>query len=406
MIPQSDWPDLSNTSICSICLHRLSIPLRQRVEHAASERSTADPIVVSVELQDGTIGYGETLPRPYVTGEDHDSVEAAVKEIFVPLLVEAHPESFSEALEFIEALPMKAPSGRAIPAARAAIELALLDVYSRYYNRPIGLDVTNWLELAEFGPPGCVALVRCSGVIATADPRRALRSVRRMRCYGLRDFKLKVGSENGDDLVAVVAEALGPALRGGGVTLRLDANGAWSSHQAVKLLRRWSDLGISFIEQPLAKGDEDNLPDIKAHTHWKIIHDESLVTLEDAQRLTEMGVADCFNIRISKCGGLIPALKLANYCRQHHIEYLLGCMVGQTSILSAAERRFLEVAAGVRFVESNYGRFLLKEDIARPSLRFRYGGRLKSLSGPGWGVQVRESQLQKLSERPCSRWRL
>ena len=52
-----------------ICVYPLQIPLRTRVSHATSERDTADPIIVAVEFLGGTIGYGETLPRPYVTGE-------------------------------------------------------------------------------------------------------------------------------------------------------------------------------------------------------------------------------------------------------------------------------------------------------------------------------------------------
>ena len=192
----------------------------------------------------------------------------------------------------------------------------------------------------------------------------------------------------------------------GRATLRLDANGAWSLHSAIESLSRWAEQGISYVEQPLAEGDEQNLPDLKAHTPWRVIHDESLVTIEDARRLHQLGVADMFNIRISKCGGFIPALKLVQFCRQNQIEYTLGCMVGQTSILSAVERRFLECVPGVRFVESNYGGFLLRDDVARPRLRFGYGGRLKPITGPGWGVAVDENQLAKFCDDRPIRLRL
>ncbi len=368
------------------------------MEHAASVRTTADPALVRIELQNGTVGYGESLPRSYVTGEDHDSVDAAARDVFAPLLMTCRPESFSEALVVIESLPMADDADRRIPAARATIELALLDVYSRCFERPIGVDVVNWLELTDFGPPGCIDQVRCSGVVATKDPQQAVSTIRKMRCYGLQNFKLKVGSKGQDELLAAVTDMLGPAIRRGRASMRLDANGAWSLDDAIEHLSRWANLNISHIEQPLARGDEQNLPNLKAHTQWQIIHDESLATLEDAQRLIDLGVADCFNIRMGKCGGFIPSLKLARFCRQNHIDYMLGCLVGQTSILSAVERCFLSCVPNVKFVESNFGNFLLADDIAKPKLRFGYGGRLKPLTGFGWSITVDESQLERFSE--------
>ena len=86
-----------------------------------------------------------------------------------------------------------------------------------------------------------------------------------MRCYGLRDFKLKVAVSGDDGLVQAVADRLARSISSGRATLRLDANGGWSLHQAIASLKGWAHLGICCIEQPLAKGDEANLQDLKAH---------------------------------------------------------------------------------------------------------------------------------------------
>ena len=126
------------------------------------------------------------------------------------------------------------------------------------------------------------------------------------------------------------------------------------------------------------------------------IHDESLVTLEDAQRLIEFGVADAFNIRVSKCGGLIPSLRLAALARRHNVCIQLGCMVGETSILSAAGLRFLEVCPGVTWAEGCFGSFLLSADVAAKALRFGYAGRPPKLKEPGLGVTVDPIRLKRL----------
>ena len=49
----------------------------------------------------------------------------------------------------------------------------------------------------------------------------------------------------------------------------------------------------------------------------------------------------------------------------------------------------------VRFVEGNYGRWLLSDDLTKPSPRFGYGGRMRALPGPGLGVRMDESKLRR-----------
>jgi len=132
------------------------------------------------------------------------------------------------------------------------------------------------------------------------------------------------------------------------------------------------------------------------------MHDESLVTQADAERLHRMGIADAFNIRISKNGGFLPSMRLAYWAGKRGIRYQLGCMVGETSLLSAVGRRFLENVPGVWFAEGSYGRFLLAGDIVKPPIRFGYGGRYRLLSGPGWGVEIDQQLLRRYTAGPIA----
>lgn len=374
-------------------IHPLSIPLRRRFEHAAHGRSEADPIVVEVELADGTLGYGETLPRPYVTGETAESVIETLRSRMPDELLPFRPTSFPDALERIDALPMRDPGGCLFPAARAAVELALLDGYSRHFRRQIA-EAAGWLGLPGLGPPGSIKKVRYSGVLSGGEPARLRRKVRMMRWYGLRDFKLKVGYPDDAERVAAVAGALGRSL-GRTTTLRLDANGAWAVAEAIQRLTALSGVPIACVEQPLDRSRDEDLAELRRHVTIDLMPDESLITLDDARRLAERGLADRFNIRISKNGGFLPALRLAHFARQNAIGYQLGCMVGETSILSAAGRRFLENMPGVTFAEGSYGRFLLSGDVVEHPVQFGCGGRPVPLSGFGWGVDVRPELLDR-----------
>jgi len=386
---------MAGSTIRSVTIYPLAIALRRKVSHATSQRAVADPVVVAVELQNGLTGYGETLPRPYVTGETVESAVAMIQQVYVPKLVEMHPEHFPGALEAIDALPFGPGDGRQCPAARAAVELALLDAYARFFDRPLS-DAVGWMGLNRFGPPGSTRSIRYSGVLASSSIDSTRKTLRLLRWYGLRHFKLKVGLPDDAQRIGAVVERIGSALRKGSVTLRLDVNGAWSCAEAVERLAALSELPLAGIEQPLARGCEADLPAVGRVTRAPLIHDESLITLDDAQRLVELGVADGFNIRISKCGGLLPALRLAEFARKHDAVVQLGCMVGETSILSAAGRRFLEMVPAVRFAEGWFGSFLLTSDVVRRALRFGYGGRGRQLAGPGLGVEVEPERLRAL----------
>jgi len=377
--------------IVNVRIYPLSIPLRIAFSHASHTRSCADPIVIQVELADGTIGSGETLPRPYVSNETRETVIHAIKETFIEELLAFRPNSFPEALERIEALPAHDELGQVMNAARAGMELALLDAYSRHFNKP-NSEAVGWSGLPAFGLPGSLPRFRYSGVLSGGDRKKISRSVRKMRLFGLYDFKLKVGYDDDIDRIQAAGKALGRSL-GRTTTLIRDTNGAWSLDRAVEILQKTANIPISCVEQPFARSSENSLIDLKRDVDVVIMHDESVVTQADAERLLSLGIGGALNIRISKNGGFLPALRLARFARRNNLMFQLGCMVGETSILSDVGRRFLENVPGVTFAEGSYGRFLLEGDIVRRSLRFGYGGKPKPLPGLGWGVDVERERL-------------
>ena len=390
---------MTEAAVQRITISSLAIPLRRRVAHAASELGVADPVVVAVELNDGTIGYGETLPRPYVTNEHVDPVVEALQRRFAAALTDFRSTSFPEPLEAIEALPWSDASGHLVPAARAAVELAMLDATMRSYRRDVD-EVVRWMGLPGFGSNGSIQQIRFSGVLAAEDLVRTLRQLRIMYWGGLRQFKLKVGVPEDRERLERVAAYLRRPIRAGKATLRADANGVWSQDQATEWLRDTSHLPIASIEQPLPRGQEEHLPSLRNAASVPFMHDESLITIEDARRLIDLGVADGFNIRISKCGGLMPSLRLAALARRANIRIQLGCMVGETSILSAAALRFLQVCPSVFWAEGCFGSLLLRSDVVTKGLRFGYGGRPPKLRGRGLGVEVDPQRLRLLCKEP------
>lgn len=393
---------MSEFVVQSLTVYPLAIPLRTRVKHAAAERVVADPVVVAVELRNGTMGFGETLPREYVTGETVESVIETISTLYAGRLSTFHPSSFATALEAVEALPWYDADARHVPAARSAVELALLDAALRRYERTMD-DVVQWMGLPGFGFPGSVRQIRFSGVMATESAARALRQLRMMYWYGLRDFKLKVGFDGDLEMVEAVLRYLRKPISARKASLRLDANGGWRPDTAAQKMERWSSSEIACIEQPLPRGQEEELVELRKQFGIPTMHDESLVNLDDGRRLIDLGVADGFNIRLSKCGGMLPSLRLAAMARKFLVRIQLGCMVGETSILSSAGLRFLEVCPGVTWAEGCFGRRLLTHDVVRRSLTFGFGGRPPNRRCVGLSGDVSVKHLQHLClDRPIT----
>jgi muconate cycloisomerase len=207
------------------------------------------------------------------------------------------------------------------------------------------------------------------------------------RLFGLRDFKLKVGVPGWERALATTHHVLRGALDAGKATLRVDANGGWTLAQALEAAPLLERHGVTALEQPLAKAADEDLLKLSQSTTCAIVPDESLLTIEDAERLIGLG-AGVLNIRIAKNGGLMPALRIAQAALAAGREVQLGCLVGETSVLTAAGVCFLRATPRVRFVEGAFGRWLLRADVARPSLRFGYGGRPPRIGPHGLGVDV------------------
>jgi len=338
-------------------IYRTAIPMR-RFEHAAAGRTVAEAVVVRLELSDGRVGAGETLPRPYVTGETIETVCRDLAETIWPALVSAR--QFATAGDIAAAIPSRDGRGRCINAAACAMELA---------------------ALASLHLPGGAArriAARVSGVLGCSDPAGTARRLRLMRLFGLRDFKLKLGlgeDVDGENL-RVVARQIRRAVAAGKCTLRVDVNGGWDAADAPGRIEALRPSGVCAVEQPVYCSAGE-MVELAQKCSLPLMADESLITIDDANVLLAEPQRIWWNVRISKNGGYLASLRLATLAARRSVPFTLGCMVGESSILSAWQRRLLELGPPPRFVEGNYGRFALADDLTNKRLRFGYGGRLK-----------------------------
>ena len=129
------------------------------------------------------------------------------------------------------------------------------------------------------------------------------------------------------------------------------------------------------------------------------MHDESLCGMIDAEQAVAGRTCDLFNLRISKCGGVLPTLRLAGYAARHGIGCQLGCQVGETAILSAAGRQFACGVRGLLALEGSYDRRLVRESLGTRDITFGWGGLAPALTGGGLGITVDEAALERVTRR-------
>ncbi len=372
----------------------ISIPFRSPFRHATAQRDVCENLIVIASLSDGTIGYGEAIARTYVSGETLESAAKTIESLFAPRLANLAPASFADLLNSLDELPLNDSHSRPTVAARCAVELALLDAFGKHFQRGLQ-EVAGWLGLPGFTTGGSIDSVRFSGILSADEPRRIARKLRKMRLFGLGDFKIKLGGPNDRDILKIVHGQLARGLRSGRYTLRADVNGVWDLDTALQVIPTLIKYGVCCVEQPLSPQAQADFALLHTQLTMPIMVDESLVLPSQAQALIDQRCVDYFNIRVSKNGGLIPALRLAHLARKAGIAYQLGCMVGETAILSAAGRWFLSMVPKVKFAEGSYGTFLLSDDISTRPSRFGYGGRIKRPSGPGLGIAIDPLKLRR-----------
>jgi len=358
----------------------VDIPMRQSVRHALAERNVARNILVAAHDEKGGIGWGECCPRPYVTGETIDSVKQDLTTTILPPLLGRELASLDEAVDLL--VPQLDSMARNQQAAFCAAELAVLDLAGNRFGTSAGMVLG----------PVQTPQVRYSGVIATDDIESVKQNAAFMAKFGVGDVKVKVGASLESNLEILTTAR---AILGDQVTLRIDANCAWSATETIRQLTAMQAFSLTGVEQPVPGEDIEGMRVVTAAKLVPVVADESLCSLEDARTLIREQACDVFNVRISKCGGLINAGRIDQLAREAGLDCQLGAQVGEAGILSAAGRHYATRSQGVRWCEGSYGQLLLEEDITEPDITLGPGGMAPALETHGLGVTPAPERLQR-----------
>lgn len=306
---------------------------------------------VIVTISDGEFfGYGEATVNPYYhsTGERLTESLTKVKPI-VENLSDLHPTEFWKTI---------APNFTEDYFALCAIDMAYWDFYARKQHR----TVRSYFSDKITTPLTSYTI--------------AIDSIEMMQQKILEKpwpiYKIKLGTS--DDLKIV--ETLRKITD---AVFRVDANAAWTSEQTILYSKILKGLNVEFIEQPLNANDFEGMKKVKDQSFLPIIADESCQRGEDVLNCSKLfhGV----NIKLMKCGGITPALRMIKTARENGLSIMAGCMTESTVGISG----LAQIAPLLDFIDAD-GALLLAKDIA-DGVTFDFG-QIRYPNRFGTGVEL------------------
>ncbi|MDT7827091.1 dipeptide epimerase [Pricia sp. S334] len=339
-------------------LQQYTLPLKHTFSISRESHDFQDTLVVSLS-SDGKTGYGESTSNPYykITMQSlTEEIEAVRSDI------ETYP--FEKPEELYERL-----SGKELSYfARCAIDLAAHDLYGKLLGKPL---YQIWGTNLDRYP-----ITNYTIGIATLE-----KMVAKMQETPWPIYKIKLGTE---DDVAIVREL----RKHTNSVFRIDANCAWSAEETIENAPLLKELGVEFLEQPLKADDEAGMKKVSQESVLPVIADESCIVEEDVEKCGPY--FDGINIKLTKCGGLTPALRMIKRAKELGLKTMVGCMTESTVGISA----IAQLLPQLDYVDMD-GPLLLKDDIA-DGIRILDGGKLIFPKLGGSGVMLRtDSPLRR-----------
>jgi L-alanine-DL-glutamate epimerase-like enolase superfamily enzyme len=345
-------------------LHPATIPLARPYAVATHATDTVRMVRVCLRTDEGAFGLGAAAPEPAINGETFERCLAALRTA-EPLLC---GRTFAAPRELDALLRKRLP---ATPGARAALDMALHDLWGKAEGRPV-VELLGRVHAA----------LPTSVTIGVRDVAATLAEAREHLGRGFRVLKVKIGTDLELDVERVLRlrEAAGPA-----VSLLVDANAAYASEHLFAFLARTRAADLQLVEQPLppaATAAQRALPPADVA---RLVADESLHGVPDVEQLArEPRAFGVFNVKLMKCGGITQALALAHRAAAAGIGLLWGCMDESVVGIAAALHTAFACRA-TRHLDLD-GSFDLARDVAAGGFVLE-DGMLRTLDRPGLGVE-------------------
>ena len=365
--------------IVSITVDSLAVPLIHPY-HLSKEYgifSTATPIVVTVQTDEGIIGYGECDPWPLFTGDSVESAGLVIEKHLAPMLIGKDPTNINELHRIMDA------TIRNQHLAKSAIDMAAHDIF----GKSLGVPVHKLLGGSRREK------MRCMWSIGGSTPEESAAEVLEAKRLGYHGCMIKIG---GPDYKLDAARTI--AVReavGADYPLIVDANQGWDVDTAIQYWKLIRNCDILFFEQPLQSWDVQGMAKVRRAIDIPLSADEGVMTMQDARNLIQAEAVDVFSIKVTKNGGISPAKAICELAAANGIQVFFNSMI-EEGITQAAS---LQIGATCANIVTTIGHAYfspnrLKSDISTyHTFIHPEEGSVYVPQGPGLGVELCEDKM-------------
>jgi len=360
----------------SVELRELHMPLVRYFETSFGRTDTRRIILLTALSSDGCPGYGECTAAedPFYNHETTETAWHILADFAVPLLLGRCLESAADAAALLRPI-------RGNGMARAAIEVALWELESRFLGRSLSRHIGGTRERIECG----VSI----GIQASID--ELLARVRAELSEGYRRIKIKI--KPGWDLEPVRAiRAEFPA-----VPLMVDANSAFRLED-LPLFRRLDEFGLMMIEQPLDHDDIIDHAALQREIRTPVCLDEAILSMDDARKAIDLGSCRIINVKLGRVGGFAEVRRLHEYCLRAGVSVWCGGMlesgVGRAHNIALSSLPGFTLPGDVSASKRYY-----EEDTIRPPVTVTEDGTIPVPTGVGLGFEIDFDRVERATVR-------
>ncbi len=352
----------TGSKIVGIEVHTEHLPLTRPYTIAYETVDAVENVFVRLRTEDGLVGHGVAAPSEHVTGETDAASRAALDQDALQWLVGGDVRRLGALCEELRRRMS------AQPAARAAVDTALHDLFAQRLGAPL-VDVLG--RVHESLPTSITV-----GIKSVAE---TVEEAREYVGRGFRTLKIKLGHSLAEDIERLVKlREQWPS----GVVIRVDANQGYGLEDVHRFFRETGALDLEFVEQPMPVSV--SMRDLDPAEREKIAADESLLSDADALALAESPRAcGIFNIKLMKCGGIRPALRIASIAQAAGITLMWGCM-DESRIGIAAALHAALASPATRYLDLD-GSLDLASDVVEGGFILE-DGCMRTSDAPGLGV--------------------
>lgn len=311
------------------------LPFRFRFQHATADRWENTTIFLKIKSSAGVTGWGETLTRPYLTGETEASVLASVQSWWAAL----------KQIKFSADDPtaLLRPMWHQADAAGAQAAWTLPDIAVRDLWMRSSASASSAVSSKSYEVTFPVGLGSSPWLLPVA------------RMLKFRNIKFK--TDRNTDATFAAVQKFGRSWD----SIAIDANGCFLADDASLVRELVTRSGAKYMEEPFARENYASAAALIQDAGIRVVADESLRSMADARQLIKERAASVFNIRLAKLGGITGALAIGALAREHGIGIQVGALVGETGLLCNAARMCLGRLAP-ELVEYSFPSILLKKN--------------------------------------------